>query len=156
MELIIQKAVELGVSAIIPMSTNRAVVKLDAKKEENKRKRWNSIAESAAKQSGRSRIPKVEPAVSFKEAAERMQTLTHRFIPYELCEGMEETRRLLGMIRPGDSIGIMIGPEGGFEKEEISLALKHDILPITLGGRILRTETAGMSLLSILMFLLDS
>ena len=156
MELIIQKAVELGASAIIPMSTSRAVVRLDAKKEENKLRRWNSIAESAAKQSGRNRIPKVEPVVSFREATERMQTLTHRFIPYELCEGMEETRRLLGIIQPGDSIGIMIGPEGGFEKEEISLALERNILPITLGGRILRTETAGMSLLSILMFLLDS
>lgn len=155
MELIIQKAVELGVTAVIPMATSRAVVKLDAKKEENKLKRWNSISESAAKQSGRSFIPQVEPILSFKEAVDRMQALDHRLIPYELCEEMEETRRLLQMIRPGDSIGIMIGPEGGFEKEEISYALEKGIWPITLGRRILRTETAGMSLLSILMFLLE-
>ncbi len=155
MELIIQKAVELGVTAVIPMATSRAVVKLDAKKEESKLKRWNNIAESAAKQSGRTFIPQVESVLTFKEAVERMQSLTHKLIPYELCEEMEETRRLLQMIRPGDSIGIMIGPEGGFEKEEISYALEKGILPITLGRRILRTETAGMSLLSILMFLLE-
>lgn len=155
MELIIQKAVELGVTAVIPMTTSRAVVKLDAKKEESKIKRWNSIAESAAKQSGRTFIPQVEPVLSFKQAVERMQPLTHKLIPYELCENMDETRRLLYTIKPGDSIGIMIGPEGGFDKDEISCALEHGIMPITLGRRILRTETAGMSVLSILMFLLE-
>lgn len=155
MELIIQKAVELGVTAVIPMATSRSVVKLDAKKEESKIKRWNSIAESAAKQSGRTFIPQVEPVLSFKQAAERMRLLDHRLIPYELCENMDETRKLFYMIKPGDSIGIMIGPEGGFDKDEISCALEHEILPITLGRRILRTETAGMSVLSILMFLLE-
>lgn len=155
MELIIQKAVELGVTAVIPMSTSRAVVKLDAKKEENKLKRWNSIAESAAKQSGRTFIPQVEPVLSFRQAVDRMKTLTHKLIPYELCEDMEETRKLLYTINPGESVGIMIGPEGGFEKEEIAYALENGIMPITLGKRILRTETAGMSLLSILMFLLE-
>ncbi len=155
MELIIQKAVELGVTAVIPVMTSRSVVKLDKKKEEGKCKRWNSIAESAAKQSGRLVLPRVEQVMSFQEAVVRMEALTHRLIPYELCEGMEETRRRIGVIRPGESIGIMIGPEGGFEKEEITCALEHGIEPITLGGRILRTETAGMSLLSVLMFLLD-
>lgn len=155
MELIIQKAVELGVTAVIPMATSRAVVKLDAKKEESKLKRWNGISESAAKQSGRTYIPQVESVLGFKQAVERIQTLTHKLIPYELCEDMEETRKLLYAIKPGDSIGIMIGPEGGFEKEEVSYALEHGIMPITLGKRILRTETAGMSVLSILMFLLE-
>ena len=155
MELIIQKAVELGVTAVIPMSTSRAVVKLDAKKEESKIKRWNGISESAAKQSGRTFIPQVEPVLSFKQAVERMQPLTHKLIPYELCENMDETRRLLYTIKPGESIGIMIGPEGGFDKDEISCALEHGIMPITLGRRILRTETAGMSVLSVLMFLLE-
>lgn len=155
MELIIQKAVELGVTAVIPMATNRAVVKLDAKKEESKRKRWNGISESAAKQSGRTIIPQVEPVLSFKQAVERMQSLNHRLIPYELAEDMEETRKLLYAVRPGDSVGIMIGPEGGFEKEEVAYALERGIMPVTLGKRILRTETAGMSLLSVLGFLLE-
>lgn len=155
MELIIQKAVELGVTAVIPVAAGRSVVKLDRKKEESRLKRWNSIAESAAKQSGRMIIPQVLPVMSFEKAVERMETLTHRLIPYELCEDMEETRRLIGEIQPKDSIGIMIGPEGGFEKEEISFALMHGVLPITLGGRILRTETAGMCILSILMFMLE-
>lgn len=155
MELIIQKAVELGVTAVIPMATSRAVVKLDAKKEESKRKRWNGIAESAAKQSGRTIIPPVEPVLSLKQAVERMQPMTHRLIPYELSEDMEETRKRLYAVKPGDSVGIMIGPEGGFEKEEIAYALEHGITPITLGKRILRTETAGMSILSVLGFLLE-
>ncbi len=155
MELIIQKAVELGVTAVIPMSTSRAVVKLDAKKEESKLKRWNGISESAAKQSGRTFIPQVEPVLGFKQAVERMQSLTHKLIPYELSEDMEETRRLLYAVKPGESVGIMIGPEGGFEKEEIAYALEHGIMPITLGKRILRTETAGMSILSVLGFLLE-
>lgn len=155
MELIIQKAVELGVTSVIPVMTSRSVVKFDKKKEEDKRRRWNSIAESAAKQSGRLVLPQVEPILSFQQAMSHMEVLTHRLIPYELCEGMEESRRRIGQIQPGDSIGIIIGPEGGFEKEEISCALEHGVEPITLGGRILRTETAGMSLLSVLMFMLD-
>lgn len=155
MELIIQKAVELGVTAVVPMSTSRAVVKLDAKKEESKLKRWNGISESAAKQSGRTFIPQVESVMNFKQAVERMQSLTHKLIPYELSEDMEETRKLLYAVKPGESVGIMIGPEGGFEKEEITYALEHGIMPITLGKRILRTETAGMSILSVLGFLLE-
>lgn len=155
MELIIQKAVELGVTAVIPMSTSRAVVKLDAKKEESKLKRWNGISESAAKQSGRTFIPQVEQVLGFKQAVERMQSLTHKLIPYELSEDMEETRKLLYAVKPGESVGIMIGPEGGFEKEEITYALEHGVMPITLGKRILRTETAGMSILSVLGFLLE-
>lgn len=155
MELIIQKAVELGAAGIIPVAASRSVVKLDAKKEESKRRRWNGIAESAAKQSGRTRIPEVEPVLTFKEAVGRMQGLTHGLIPYELCEGMDASRQVFAKIRPGESVGIMIGPEGGFEKEEIAYALERGIVPVTLGRRILRTETAGMAVLSILMFLLE-
>ncbi len=143
MEFIIQKAVELGVHQIIPVSTKRAVVKLDAKKEASKLKRWNAIAESAAKQSKRQIIPEVSPVMSFKEAAAFAEALDHRLIPYERAEGMAYTRACLQAVRPGDSVGIFIGPEGGFEQEEIELARSHGIQAITLGKRILRTETAG-------------
>lgn len=155
MEFIIQKAVELGVHAIIPVKTARTVVKLDLKKEEAKRKRWTAIAESAAKQSGRTIIPEVYPVMSFKEAVKMGKEFELSLIPYELAEGMEETKKIIAQIREGIKIGIYIGPEGGFEQEEIAYATENKCRPITLGKRILRTETAGMAILSVLMFQLE-
>lgn len=155
MEMIIQKAVELGVYEVIPVSTARAVVKLDAKKEASKRKRWQMIAESAAKQSKRMIIPQIHPVMKFSEAVTYAGDLDVRFIPYELAEDMAHTKQVFEQIRPGQSIGIFIGPEGGFTPEEIALAVDQQVQPITLGKRILRTETAGMTVLSILMFLLE-
>lgn len=155
MELIIQKAVELGAYAIVPMATNRVVVKLDAKKEQSKLRRWSAIAESAAKQSGRTIVPEILPVMTFGEACAYVKEFEHKLIPYECAEGMERTRELVGRIKPGSRVAVLIGPEGGFEKEEIELAVQEGIEPVTLGKRILRTETAGMSLLSVLMFYLD-
>ncbi len=156
MELIIQKAVELGAFQIIPVATRRSVVKLDAKKAEAKVRRWNAIAESAAKQSGRMVVPQVTGVMSFQEACGFAQTLDCSLIPYELAEGMDETKRILSQVRAGMQVGIFIGPEGGFDTEEIQKAEKAGLRPITLGRRILRTETAGMAALSILMFHLES
>lgn len=157
MELIIQKAVELGVSEIIPVLTKRAVVKLeDKKKEQKKRERWQAIAEAAAKQSGRGIIPKVCEAVKFTEAVKRTEELDEALIPYELAEGMEEARERIRSLHGRKAIGIFIGPEGGFEEEEIALAVKTGIHPITLGKRILRTETAGLCILSVIMFELEN
>lgn len=156
MELIIQKAVELGVCEIIPVATKRAVVRLDAKKEAAKLRRWQAISESAAKQSKRMYVPEVKPVLSFSEAVQYADTLDIRLIPYELATGMENTRKILANITPGQSVAVFIGPEGGFSEGEIELALSHQIAPITLGKRILRTETAGMTVLSILMYLLEA
>ena len=155
MELIIQKAVELGVYAVVPVATKRAVVKLDDKKEAKKLVRWQSISESAAKQAKRLIIPEVMPVMSFKEAVAFSQTMDVRLIPYELAENMAYTRQVLSQIKPGQSIGIFIGPEGGFAEEEVELALNSGMETITLGKRILRTDTAGMTVLSILMYLLE-
>ena len=156
MELIIQKAVELGVFEIVPVATKRAVVKLDAKKEESKRRRWNAIAESAAKQSKRRIIPQVRPVMSFAQAVQcAAATYEKRFIPYERAEGMDETRRLFRALQPGETVALFIGPEGGFDEQEIALAKEHEIVPITLGRRILRTETAGMAVLAALMLQLE-
>ena len=155
MELIIQKAVELGVYEIIPMATARSVVKLDSKKAEAKVKRWNAISESAAKQSKRMLIPKVGPVMNFWEAMEYASNLDVKLIPYELAEDMEKTRKILKHITPGQSVGIFIGPEGGFEEQEVEAALRSGAQSITLGRRILRTETAGMTVLSALMLLLE-
>ena len=155
MELIIQKAVELGVHTIVPVSTDRTVVKLDAKKEANKRKRWMSISESAVKQSGRLRIPEVTQVVSFKEALEMAGKMDVRLIPYELAEGMEKTREVMSGIQPGQSVAVFIGPEGGFESSEIEKAREIGVQSITLGKRILRTETAGLVTLAMLVYNLE-
>lgn len=155
MELIIQKAVELGAYEVVPVATRRAVVKLDRKKEEAKAKRWNAIAKSAAEQSGRMRVPEVKSVMGLKEAFAYAGSFDLNVIPYELAEGMAETREILGRIRPGMQVGIFIGPEGGFDVEEVEDAVAAGIHPITLGRRILRTETAGMAALSILMFKLE-
>lgn len=156
MEWIIQKGVELGAYAIVPVATKRAVVKLDEKKAQKKVARWNSIAESAAKQSGRGMIPEVLPVMKFAEALQFAEDLDLNLIPYEKAEGIADTKQRIAEIRPGQSIGIFIGPEGGFEEAEVEMAKEKRAIPVTLGRRILRTETAGMTMLSILMYHLES
>ena len=156
MELIIQKAVELGAFSVIPVETKRCVVKLDAKKAAKKVVRWQQIAESAAKQSKRMSIPNVHQVLTFKEALKYAESMDVRLIPYELARGMQETKEILAGIEPGQSVGIFIGPEGGFEEKEIEAAIEGGAKPITLGRRILRTETAGLAILSVLMFQLEN
>ena len=155
MELIIQKAVELGAYEVIPVETKRCVVKLDGKKAAKKVERWKQIAESAAKQSKRMLIPNVHEVLTFKEALKYAESMDVRMIPYELAKGMQETKEILADIQPGQSIGIFIGPEGGFEEKEVETAISEGAKPITLGKRILRTETAGLAILSVLMFQLE-
>lgn len=155
MEMIIQKAVELGVYEVIPVATKRCVVKLDDKKAASKIARWRGIAEAAAKQSKRAIVPEVAGQMTFAQAVKRAAEMEVRLIPYELAEGMEATREILEGIKPGQEVAIFIGPEGGFEESEISLAMENGIKPITLGRRILRTETAGMTVLAWLGYLLE-
>lgn len=153
MELIIQKAVELGVSKIVPVSTKNCVAKIeDRKKEAKKLERWRSIVLSAAKQSGRGIIPKICSVMSFKEAMEYAKELEGAIIPYEKAKGIEESKKIIKDMATKHSVGIFIGPEGGFDAAEIETAQANNIHPITLGNRILRTETAGLTVLSILMF----
>jgi len=158
MELIIQKAVELGVYEVIPVATKRAVVKLDAKKAKSKITRWQAISEAAAKQSKRGIIPKVADVMSFKEAMQYSKEMDLKLIPYELAEGMDKTRKLMGQVRQEkpESIAVFIGPEGGFDEQEIELAMENGVEPITLGKRILRTETAGFTTLAFLMYHLEA
>lgn len=155
MELIVQKAVELGVWEVIPVATSRTVVKMDEKKAAKKVTRWQQIAESAAKQSKRMRIPQVHGALSFQEALSYAAACQVKLIPYELAKGMSETRKIIGSIRKGEQVAVFIGPEGGFSEAEIDAAMQAGMKPVTLGKRILRTETAGMALLSILMYHLE-
>ena len=155
MEWIIQKCVELGVHAIVPVATKRAVVKLDEKKAQKKVNRWNAIAESAAKQSGRGIVPEVLPVMKWKEALEYARQLDVKMIPYEKAAGINATKQLIASVSFGQSVGIFIGPEGGFEEAEVEAAKEIGAVSVTLGRRILRTETAGMTILSILMYHLE-
>ena len=155
MELILQKAVELGAVRIVPVAMKRCVVKLEAGRGDKKTARWQAIAESAAKQCGRARIPEVSGVLSYAEAVHEASAADVFLVPYENEKGMAETRRIVSQIAPGQTISIMIGPEGGFDEDEIRLAKEAGGHTISLGKRILRTETAGMCLLSILMFYLE-
>ena len=156
MELIIQKAVELGVHEVIPVATRRAVVKLDRKKEESKLKRWNAIAESAAKQSKRIVIPEVTGVMSVKEALAYAADFDLKLLPYENARGMAATKEQVEAVRSGMDIAVFIGPEGGFEETEVEEARAAGFYPVSLGKRILRTETAGLTMLSILMYQMET
>ena len=168
MELIIQKAVELGVYEIVPVATKRAVVKLDEKKAKSKIERWQLISEAAAKQSKRAIVPKVSEVMNFKAAIKLASEYDVAAIPYELADGMEATKNFVEKVvsiaeksadkKPAFSkpnVAVFIGPEGGFDEDEIKFAIDNSINPVSLGKRILRTETAGMTVLSILMYSLE-
>lgn len=155
LEMIIQKAVELGVSEIIPVKTKRVVVKIDEKKVDTKVNRWNAIAESAAKQSKRSIIPKVYEPMSIDNALEIVKDFGVKLIPYENADGIDKTRRILDNMDKTKNIAVFIGPEGGFEESEVERIKNSGFEVITLGKRILRTETAGLALLSNIMIRLE-
>ena len=155
LETVIQKCIELGAVRIIPVRTSRCVVKLDDKKAESKCARWQQIAEAAAKQSQRGIIPSVGPVMDFDEAMKDAGLLDMRLMPYELAENMAGTRDIFSGITSGASIGVFIGPEGGFDEKEVAKASESGFVPITLGRRILRTETAAMTVMSWLVFLFD-
>ncbi len=145
MELIIQKAVELGVYAVVPVEMHRSVVKLDEKKKESRRARWQAIAESAAKQSKRNTIPEVCDVLSYKQAMAKAAELDLFLVPYENEKGMLATKEALEKVTRGASVGILIGPEGGFEPKEVAEAAQAGGTPISLGARILRAETAAIA-----------
>ena len=155
MELVIQKAVELGVHEIIPVASKRCVVKLDGKRAASKTGRWQSISEAAAKQCRRHTVPEVKDVMSFDEALAYAGIRDRKLIPYELAEGFSETVKQLESMKSGEELAVFIGPEGGFEEEEIERAKEAGVIPVSLGRRILRTETAAMVLLSWLVYLFE-
>ncbi len=151
MELIIQKCVEIGVCRIVPVITERAVVKIEkGAKEDKKTERWQKIAESAAKQSGRGIIPAVERPMKFKDAIEEAVKNGEAIIPYE----NEKDRGLKEFVKnsKAENVGIFIGPEGGFDTKEIEFAVENGVMSVTLGKRILRTETAGIVTSAIVLY----
>lgn len=152
MEFIIQKTCELGIKRIVPVAMQRCVSKLENRKaEEKKVLRWQKIAEEAAKQSGRGIIPKIAMPITLKEAVLELKKHDMAFVPYE-CEGENALKPLLQKNKGAKSIGFLIGPEGGFDIEEIQIIKNAGLSPVTLGKRILRTETAGMAVSAIVMY----
>ena len=144
---------ELGAYEIIPVAMKRCVAKIENEKKERKKlERWQSIATSAAKQSGRGIIPQIHPVVSYAEALQIAKELDCTIIPYEQADGIKHSKECLEHAVKQKTVGIFIGPEGGFDDKEIAQALASGFSTITLGKRILRTETAGLTILSILMF----
>ncbi|MCL2051980.1 MAG: 16S rRNA (uracil(1498)-N(3))-methyltransferase [Lachnospiraceae bacterium] len=155
MELIIQKAVELGVHEIIPTATDRSIVRLDEKKALAKVKRWQSISEAAAKQNKRGIVPIVREVMDFSQAISSLDMMEIKIIAYEMANDIEKTKSIIAGIKPGQNVAIFIGPEGGFSSHEIELATKAGITPVTMGKRILRTETAVFVILSWIMYHLE-
>lgn len=154
METVIEKAVELGVYEIIPVDMKFCVVKLDEKKAANKIRRWQAIAESAAKQSKRSLIPQIHSVMRYKDAIAYAAECDVNLVPYENECGMAATKEVLDQLQPGQSVSIMIGPEGGFAPEEIE-AVREQMQVISLGKRILRTDTAAITTMSMVMTALE-
>ncbi len=146
MDFIIQKCTEIGVVKFVPMYTERTIVKLNGK-EDKKIDRYNKIAKEAAKQCKRGKVPKVLPITTFENALNTAKQNDLNIIPYE-NEKVNNIKTVLKSIKPA-KIGIFIGAEGGFSEYEIDKAKKQNISPITLGKRILRTETAGLVCASI-------
>ena len=155
MELIIQKATELGVSDIIPVNMKNCVAKLDLKKEESKLRRWRAVAESAAKQSKRSIVPNIGRVMNFTEAVKLAESFDVKILPYESEDGMAGMVEAIVSFLPERDIAVFIGPEGGFDPMEVKFAENHGVLPVSLGRRILRTETAAIAVLSMIMIRLE-
>jgi len=153
MDQVVQKCVEIGVTTIIPAISERTVVRIQPDRADRKVERWRRIAEEAGKQCGRSHVPVVADLATFENAIKSSSPDSLRLIPYEL-ETERSLKSVLEEIKPS-SVVLCIGPEGGFSKEEVLLAESHGFVPVTLGRRILRTETAGLVVAACILYHMD-
>lgn len=155
LETIIQKCTELGISEIVPVMTERVIVKLDEKSISKKLDRWNKIALEASKQSGRQKVPEVKKPINLKKLVENISKYDILILPYE-CEKEYTLKSALKSINNDcKNIAILIGPEGGFSEEEVKMFELDNVKLVTLGPRILRTETAGIATLAMILYELD-
>ena len=148
MELIIQKSVELGANAIIPVEMKRCVVKLDSKSENKKIERWQKIAESAAKQSGRNTIPQVKNIHTIKD----LINIKDEYDAIIVCYENEKTNSLKKELKSEIKIAVVLGPEGGLEEKDVEELQQNGAKIVTLGNIILRTETVALNILSVIMY----
>ena len=152
METIIQHGTELGVSEFVPVATSRAIVKLEPKKAAERVERWERIAREAAEQCRRGAVPGVAPVATWREAVARCGEFDLVLVPWE--EGGEQLKAVLGATAGVRSVAVFIGPEGGLSPEEVALARSHGAQAVTLGPRILRTETAGLAAVAAILYAL--
>ena len=157
MDMIVQKCTELGVKEIVPVIMDRVVIKLEEKNEAKKQERWQKIAKEASKQSGRQIIPKIQKATNLKNIIENLSKYDIVIVPYE-CEKDYILKKVLRNEEKNiKNIAIIIGPEGGFSEDDIEiLSSCSNLSKVSLGPRILRTETAGLATLAMIMYELDS
>lgn len=156
MDFIIQKCTELGVKSIVPVITDRVIVKIDEKNEDKKQTRWQKIAKEAATQSGRQLVPSIEKSDNLKNIIEKLSKYDIVIVPYE-CEKERHIKNILKSFKSKpQNIAVVIGPEGGFSNEDIKILenLKN-IQIVSLGPRILRTETAGIATIAMAMYEFD-
>lgn len=157
MELIIQKSIELGVNAIIPVEMKRCVVKLDSKTESKKIERWQKIAESAAKQSGRNTVPEIRRIIKVADIAKLKDEYDLIIVCYENEKDNYIKNELLKLKdKQEPRIAVVIGPEGGLEEKDVEYLKQNGAAIVTLGNRILRTETVALNLLSVIMYELEN
>ena len=159
MELIIQKAVELGVFKIVPVAMKRSIVKLNGKDEKKKIERWQKISEVAAKQCGRNIIPKINTFQNLKNICQNFKEYDIVLVCYENEKEKtlkQELKKIIKENKKDVKIAIVIGPEGGIEKEEVEIMQENGAKVITLGKRILRTETVALNVLSVIMYELEN
>ena len=155
LEFIIQKCTELGVNEVIPVITDRVIVKLEEKNLPKKLERWNKIALEAAKQSGRQKVPEVKNPINLKNLVENISKYDILILPYECEKEMTMKVALQNIHQNCKKIAILIGPEGGFSEEEIKMLSSEKVKIVTLGPRILRTETAGIATLAMILYELE-
>jgi len=154
MDFIIQKATELGVSRIIPLACERAVVKLTGDKQQRRHDRWQRIALEAAKQSRRPDVPEIAALATWEDVLAGISENTMALIPWEMEKTTSLKKALIDYEKSGslNELYIFIGPEGGFTAAEVSMACSHGVKPVTLGPRILRTETAGLAVMAMILY----
>lgn len=151
MDYIVQKAVELGVNSIAPVVSRHCVVKYDAKKRTLRQQKWQKIADEAAKQCGRTQLPRVKQITELTDLVQKYKDYTC-IVCYE-AENRQTLHEVLNQVKPEQTkFLLLIGPEGGFSPEEIEICLQAGFNSISLGSRILRTETASLAALSIIMY----
>ncbi|RDV81285.1 16S rRNA (uracil(1498)-N(3))-methyltransferase [Ammonifex thiophilus] len=150
MDLVVQKATELGVSRIVPLLTERVVVQWDRERARKRRERWQRLAREAVRQCGRSTVPRIKEVTPLSQALEELEPETVGIMPWE-GERSLSLRSCLHSCRPR-RVALFIGPEGGFSEREVALAQKRGVFTVTLGPRILRTETAGLAALALVLY----
>lgn len=150
MDYIIQKAVELGIATVYPVQMDRSVVQYDASKKKARRERWQKISEEAAKQCGRSLVPSVEPIQNLDELFSHIPDDVTIIMLYE-GQAEKGFRQILEE-KPAAAYLLLVGPEGGFSNKEVAAAQKHGASVVTMGPRILRTETASLAAIAMIMY----